>query len=119
MPQLVAEGLNLNGQNQPAFIAQGANTTTLSISLASGAQQTVFENFECRVSGPCGSLVSTSADVRFCAADFNCDSVIDFFDYLDFVASFSANEPGADFNADTVIDFFDYLDFVASFASGC
>jgi hypothetical protein len=87
--------------------------------MAAGATQTVFENFECRANGPCGSLVSTRADVRFCASDFNCDSVVDFFDYLDFVASFSANEAGADFNADTVIDFFDYLDFVASFASGC
>jgi hypothetical protein len=119
VPQLVVEGLNLNGQNQPAFVAQGANTTALSLSLASGAAQTAFENFECRVNGPCGPLVSNAADVRFCAADFNCDRVIDLFDYLDFVASFSANEPSADFNADGVIDFFDYLDFVASFAGGC
>lgn len=54
-----------------------------------------------------------------CAADFNADTVVDFFDYLDFVAAFSAGGSGADFNADTVIDFFDYLDFVAAFSSGC
>ena len=54
-----------------------------------------------------------------CPADFNADTVVDFFDYLDFVAAFAANELLADFNADTVVDFFDYLDFVASFASGC
>ncbi len=54
-----------------------------------------------------------------CAADFNADTVVDFFDYLDFVAAFSSNDPAADFNADTVIDFFDYLDFVASFSTGC
>ncbi len=54
-----------------------------------------------------------------CTSDFNADTVVDFFDYLDFVASFAANSPAADFNADTVIDFFDYLDFVASFAAGC
>jgi hypothetical protein len=54
-----------------------------------------------------------------CAADFNADTVVDFFDYLDFVAAFSSNDPAADFNADTVIDFFDYLDFVAAFSSGC
>lgn len=54
-----------------------------------------------------------------CAADFNADTVVDFFDYLDFVALFSDNAPNADFNADTVIDFFDYLDFVASFSAGC
>jgi len=54
-----------------------------------------------------------------CRADFNGDTVVDLFDYLDFVSDFSANEPTADFNADTVVDFFDYLDFVADFAAGC
>ncbi len=54
-----------------------------------------------------------------CTADFNQDSVVDFFDYLDFVSAFSASEPAADFNDDSVIDFFDYLDFVDSFAGGC
>lgn len=54
-----------------------------------------------------------------CTADYNGDTVVDFFDYLDFVADFSSNAPGADFNADTVIDFFDYLDFVAAFSTGC
>jgi subtilisin family serine protease len=54
-----------------------------------------------------------------CPADFNLDGAIDFFDYLDFVAAFSAGGAAADFNADTSIDFFDYLDFVAAFSSGC
>jgi hypothetical protein len=56
---------------------------------------------------------------RLCRADFNADSVLDFNDYLDFVADFSGNTAAADFNADGVIDFFDYLDFVAAFAAGC
>ena len=54
-----------------------------------------------------------------CPADFNGDSVVDFFDYLDFVDAFSANDPSADFNQDSVIDFFDYLDFVDAFSLGC
>ncbi len=54
-----------------------------------------------------------------CAADFNGDEVVDFFDYLDFVQAFAANDPSADFNQDQVIDFFDYLDFVQAFAAGC
>ncbi len=56
-------------------------------------------------------------NVSPCAGDFNADGVVDFFDYLDFVARFSANDTRADFNHDDVIDFFDYLDFVASFSS--
>ncbi len=54
-----------------------------------------------------------------CPPDFNGDQVVDFFDYLDFVDAFSANNPNADFNNDSVIDFFDYLDFVDAFSVGC
>jgi hypothetical protein len=63
--------------------------------------------------------IPTSYAPPGCTADFNVDCTIDFFDYLDFVAAFSANAPNADFNGDTVIDFFDYLDFVAAFSSSC
>jgi hypothetical protein len=54
-----------------------------------------------------------------CAADYNHDGVVDFFDYLDFVQDFAANAPASDFNLDGVIDFFDYLDFVQAFSAGC
>ncbi|MDX2146239.1 MAG: GC-type dockerin domain-anchored protein [Planctomycetota bacterium] len=54
-----------------------------------------------------------------CPADFNGDEQIDFFDYLDFVASFSDELPAADFNGDGQVDFFDYLDFVQAFGNGC
>ncbi len=63
-----------------------------------------------------GPLEATSL---FCAADFNRDDVVDFFDYLDFANAFANQQPVADFNADSVIDLFDYLDFVAAFAAGC
>ncbi len=54
-----------------------------------------------------------------CPADFNADGVLDFFDYLDFVAAFSNSDISADYNNDAVVDFFDYLDFVQAFADGC
>lgn len=57
--------------------------------------------------------------LTFCPADFNRDSVPDFFDYLDFVTAFAASDLRADFNADTIIDFNDYLDFISAFAAGC
>jgi hypothetical protein len=70
---------------------------------------------------PSNTLITTGQNIlcRQCPADFNGDGVIDFFDYLDFVAAFSSGFASADFNGDTVIDFFDYLDFVAAFSSGC
>jgi hypothetical protein len=65
-------------------------------------------------------LVTLSGEVLGgCPADFNGDTGIDFFDYLDFVAAFSNLDPTADFNGDGGIDFFDYLDFVAAFSTGC
>ncbi len=54
-----------------------------------------------------------------CRSDFNCDNVVDFFDYADFVQAFAAGTSDADFNQDGVIDLFDYLDFVAAFSLGC
>lgn len=54
-----------------------------------------------------------------CSADFNADGVVDFFDYLDFVADFSSRACRSDFNGDREQDFFDYLDFVAAFSAGC
>ena len=54
-----------------------------------------------------------------CAADFNGDGQVDFFDYLDFVQAFDNEDPSADFNGDGQVDFFDYLDFVQAFDEGC
>ncbi|MDX2149084.1 MAG: glycerophosphodiester phosphodiesterase family protein [Planctomycetota bacterium] len=54
-----------------------------------------------------------------CAADFNRDQTIDFFDYLDFAAAFADDRLSADFNKDRQLDFFDFLDFASFFASGC
>ncbi len=67
-----------------------------------------------------GDGIITAADVTLiCGADFNGDSSLDFFDYLDFVDAFSSGACHADVNGDSVIDFFDYLDFVDAFSSGC
>ncbi|MBU6412302.1 MAG: hypothetical protein KGS45_02415 [Planctomycetes bacterium] len=70
---------------------------------------------------PANTLITTGQNIlcRQCPADINGDGIVDFFDYLDYVAAFSGGLPIADFNGDGVIDFFDYLDFVAAFSSGC
>lgn len=64
-------------------------------------------------------LVNYLVYVPDCAADFNADGTLDFFDYLDFVAAFADGLSIADFNHDSVVDFFDYLDFVQAFSGGC
>ncbi len=67
------------------------------------------------------------AGVPDCAADFNGDGAVDFFDYDEFVLCFegTACPPGnaakimGDFNSDGAIDFFDYDEFVVAFERGC
>ncbi len=54
-----------------------------------------------------------------CPSDFNDDGIVDFFDYLDFVAAFSSGDMSADFNGNATLDFFDYLDYVEAFSTGC
>jgi hypothetical protein len=58
---------------------------------------------------------TTSQAILFvtCKGNFNSDEITDFFDYLDFVAAFSSEDPSADINGDNQVDFFDYLDFVS------
>ncbi len=81
---------------------------------------TVTTTYYARWENTCGNSGCASVTVTVQpTADFNGDTSIDFFDYLDFVAAFSNGDPGADFNGDTSIDFFDYLDFVAAFSGTC
>jgi hypothetical protein len=58
-----------------------------------------------------------------CAADFNSDGFVDFFDFDDFVLCFESSNcpPGktADFNNDGFVDFFDFDDFIVAFEEGC
>ncbi len=94
-----------------------------------GAQLSSISNISTTIGVPVYIRVSGTNATTFgqgqltltlsCAADFNNDGVIDFFDYLDFVDAFSSGLLTADFNGDTVIDFFDYLDFVDAFSAGC
>ncbi len=97
----------------------GATTSTLSIDLAllsdSGAYDVIVSNI-CNAETSESALLTVTGS---CPADFNGDTAVDFFDYLDFVDAFSAQLPAADFNQDSSIDFFDYLDFVDAFSTGC
>jgi autotransporter-associated beta strand protein len=102
--------------------AQGDSFTILEASFISGEFPTT--NLPALASGLLWQVEYLSNAVRIavvsdCPADFNADGGADFFDYLDFVDAFSANDPTADFNQDGEINFFDYLDFVDAFSVGC
>jgi hypothetical protein len=113
------------GYKTNCFFGAGTSldTTVLTATMRKdqGCQDTRqnFHDFVLAAPAPRGSYSPVNVCAPVCTADFNSDGVVDFFDYLDFVAAFSGNEGSADFNVDGVIDFFDYLDFVAAFSSGC
>ncbi len=54
-----------------------------------------------------------------CPADFNGDSLLDFFDVQAFLGAFSAQQPGADLNNDGLFNFFDVQTFLSLFSAGC
>ena len=68
-------------------------------------------------------LSFTLTGTELCAADFNGDGFLDFFDFTDFVTCFEGGAcpdgKTADFNNDGFADFFDFSDFVTAFETGC
>lgn len=66
-----------------------------------------------------GAFMASRSDVLLCRHDYNGDTTVEFWDYLDFVADFAAGAPRADFNGDGIIDFFDYLDFLVIWVADC
>jgi len=54
-----------------------------------------------------------------CIADFTCDGLADFADYLEFLNRYDAGDARADLNGDGLIDFADYLEFLNLYAAGC
>lgn len=108
---VLTDGTTIDGS-----IISGASTATLSITGATEGDEGLYD---CIISNSLGTATSNTAALTVCAADLNCDTGVDFFDYLDFVDDFSSQSPAADFNGDGDIDFFDYLDFVDAFSIGC
>jgi hypothetical protein len=94
-------------------------TAVIGFACTSGRERVNGRQFRCVVGNPCGSITTRAATLHVCAADFNCDGSVDFFDYLDFVAGLDSEDPRADFNGDETVDFFDYLDFAVAFDGGC
>ena len=75
--------------------------------------------FRCAVTGTCTLGFCAPGILTVCRGDYNCDGVVDFFDYVDFVDGYTTGAINGDFNGDGSTDFFDYLDFVDSFTAGC
>lgn len=56
---------------------------------------------------------------RVCAADFDGDGALSFFDISVFLSGLGAMDPGSDFNGDGSWDFFDVSSFLSAYMAGC
>ena len=84
-------------------IVQNPTAATAILLLANiGAGDTGL--YRCILTDSCGSQASNAATLTVCAVDLNCDQVVDFFDYFDFVNAFAGALPAADFNHDGALD---------------
>lgn len=66
-----------------------------------------------------GAAYRFSAPRSACLADFNQDTLLDFFDISAFLSAFGSTDPSADINNDGSFDFFDISAFLVAYAEGC
>ena len=109
-------GRYLNGVN-PGTSVFGNQAMTFAVPM--DAPSTLY--YQCSVHSNLGARLDIVDPA--CAADYNMDGFLDFFDYDEFVACFEDNNAcahgTADFNGDDFVDFFDYDAFVEAFQAGC
>lgn len=104
----------------------GTDTLTLTLNTTGGASPL---RLRCVVTNPCGSAPSNALNVVPCAADLNCDGIVDDTDFIFFVPAYDildCADPAmpagcpSDFNNDGVVDDADFSIFVAAYnALGC
>ncbi len=105
-----------DGPTPTGSLISGAATATLTIANVSQADALLYR---VKVAESCRESGSLPVQLTVCAADLNCDGVIDFADYLEFLNLYDALDPRVDLNHDGVIDFGDYLEFLNHYDSGC
>lgn len=101
------DGLDLPGETAASLTVEDVNPEK------TGAYSCLVTVFAC------GSVESDEALLSICAVDYNCDGLVDFADYLDFLSFYDAEDARADLNSDGFVDFLDYLEFVNAFDQGC
>jgi hypothetical protein len=119
----LADGPLMLAETQWGTISGASSATLLVLPDPATYQVATMLQFRAVVSNACGNTFSRSSTLRVCAAGFNCDSFLDFFDYDAYVECFEGGPctqgRDADFNADDFLDFFDYDAFVEAFETRC
>ncbi len=75
--------------------------------------------YDCVVSGHCGSDTSAAATLNVCIADVTGDQSIDLADFFQFLNDLDQNSLGADVTSDGSVDLADFFAFLNAFDTGC
>ncbi|MCC6676614.1 MAG: hypothetical protein IT436_05675 [Phycisphaerales bacterium] len=94
----------------------GAITDTLTVIMTDAGDA---GEYDCVVTTDCGTVISEPAVVTYCVVDLNCDGLVDFTDYLEFLNRYDSSDASVDFTQDGLVDFGDYLEFLNLYDAGC
>jgi hypothetical protein len=93
-----------------------AATATLTLTSVGPAD---VASYDCIVTNACGSVTSNAATLAICAANINCDTTVDFGDFLAFFNCYDAEQSCADIDGNPGTDFGDFLAFFNAYDVGC
>jgi hypothetical protein len=112
-----------DGPTASGSVIRGSSTTRLLIDYVSPADAGRYRLIATNDCGGAWAPPLTLSIASCCAADYDGDGFIDFFDVDGYFACFEGgpchSSTGADFNVDGFVDFFDFNDFVEAFERGC
>jgi len=106
-----------DGALSNGIIVSGSATQTLTLSSIVGAST---YSIGCTVTSCSGVAAATSATIKVCSADFNCDAQVDDSDFVAFAAAYNEliippADPLCDLNGDEFVDDSDFVLFAASY----
>lgn len=119
----VANGINTGGTR--TFTVTNAAGPALTVRFFQQiSQSNPFAEFRCIVSNSCGSATSTTAQVKVCWADLNCDNQVDDLDFVFFASAYNlleCSDPGmpprcpSDLNFNGAVDDVDFALFASAY----
>jgi hypothetical protein len=84
-----------------------------------GVGASAHAEFQCILTGTCGSVTSSVAALTVCPADFNCSGTLEVADIFDFLNAWFAGVAAADFDGVNGLQVADIFAFLNTWFAGC
>ncbi|GMV27160.1 MAG: hypothetical protein AMXMBFR58_31910 [Phycisphaerae bacterium] len=115
----LADGDLYHGSTRIASVSGATSPTATFTAMEQFRSDRIELAVRCVVTGSCGNVVSNSAVLLVCPADFDCTGFVDTEDFDAFVRAFEAGTDNADFDGSGFVDTDDFDAFVRAFEAGC